>query len=354
MTRENKVTGAGRFGNRKIIFFFAILLVASFVCGRASGAGGASGAKVVFHMDGGLLYSSDSPLPILTDRIKITLKKHGAKCGRKPDGRNCIVKEYDFDSLLEKAEKKKDNQLIAVEIGITEGHWQAAIEAYGGRYGLTGKSVAEFDVLAGGSVVLPLDADPAASDKRYVFCESLFRHNTDFSEDGVTMQRWAVNVIPVEGGKLPEVWTSLSEWEASLGDEVRFMPVDSLGGGGGIRFVEGGAVDAQGKPGCGNVEGFETFASMTVHLSPEEFQNCPPRKNIIMHEIGHSLGYIGHSKDGTSIMDDSDSVWRNMKTVDAGTAAMIKKIYQLPAGAKLGDAGCADLQAAIERRNSGE
>lgn len=175
--------------------------------------------------------------------------------------------------------------------------------------------------------------------KKKILCDLIFRHNAAFSPDHKTILRWKDDKIAIYTGGSPWVKEGVIAWQKVLDDKATFQftasPPEK-----GIIFTEGGAVDEAGRPGCGNAEGYEDFNRVVIHLSPIGFMMCPPRKQIVMHELGHALGFFGHTEGRGSIMEDSDAAWRKMEAIDEETGALLRNVYSHPAGSTMETIGC--------------
>lgn len=177
---------------------------------------------------------------------------------------------------------------------------------------------------------------PAA--RKAILCELIARNVIGPSAEAFTTERWpdlpvSVHVADAAARQSVLAWQNA----LGLGQIFKFSPTPVSSG---INIVEGDAVDARGRAGCGNVDGFETFEKMTIHLAPAKFMNCPSRGAVVLHEFGHALGYAEHTEGRGGVMDLQDSSWRNASSVDPETAAVMKLIYSNPDGTPLRKLGC--------------
>ncbi len=294
--------------------------------------------KVIFTVDAGLLGGTEAPIPSLTEKIRFIWA----------DSKGRHKQYVDFRALLKKlddGEEKGTTVRIPVRVE-SEGYYKFGVEAINGIYGVIGRSETVVSVKKGKEEevgldigLIPYDRTGSKLGRRYFVCEMLLRENAVNRGDGYVTRRWPSSEIQVEGAGINGIGEALLAWEKALGGKISFKEVEEIGATG-IRFVEEDAVDARGRPGCGNVEDFESFEYMTVHLAEEGFQSCPPRTAIVMHELGHALGFAGHTHGMKTIMEDSDSVWRDLKSIDAATADVMRLLYSYPPGAKLSAMGC--------------
>lgn len=178
----------------------------------------------------------------------------------------------------------------------------------------------------------------SADEKKAFLCDAAWRRNAAYSEDGKTFLRWPEKRIAVHAGDVTGAAEAISAWRYALNGSVEL--VDSPTADAPISFTVGDAVDAEGRPGCGHAENFAVFSRTVIHLAPEGFANCPAGKQTAMHEMGHALGFFGHTEDAGTLMADTDAEWRKMQAVDAFTSDVLKLVYENPAGSTLKDAGC--------------
>jgi len=316
----------------------AFVLCVVLYCIQISVAAPAKAVTVTFAVDAGLLNGPKAQIPSLTDRIRFMWT----------DANGARMQDVDFRALLKaKAGKGNKDGIVRIPVEVAaEGYLKFRFEAANGIYGVVGRGEAVVSVKRDKDTehrlnigLLPYKDARTKLQRRYFVCEILLRENAVNREKGYVTRRWPGSVIDVEGAGMVGVKEALREWEKALGGRIHFRGVEKIGAEG-IRFVEEGAVDAQGRPGCGNVDDYESFRYMTVHLAEEGFQSCPPRIAIVMHELGHSLGFAGHTYGLNTIMEYTDSGWRDFKTIDAATADTMRLLYSYPPGTRLSAMGC--------------
>lgn len=300
--------------------------------------------KITFQMVCERFPVADQSYPIHTDRFEVRAVGKGEKLFfigfLDRAGRLGSTVPYETIGYDQK-DKTCEWEMKKVRIGT----YTLRMAAYS-KDGLTlGDAIRRIHVTRYGSAIVRIEIPPLVYTgqlpdvQKKILCDLIFWHNAAFSPDHKTILRWKGDKIAVYTGGLPWVKEGVITWQKVLDDKVTFQftasPPEK-----GIIFTESGAVDEAGRPGCGNAEGYEDFNRVVIHLSPIGFMMCPPRKQIVMHELGHALGFFGHTVGRGSIMEDSDSVWRKMEAIDEETGALLRNVYSHPAGSTMESIDC--------------
>ncbi len=108
----------------------------------------------------------------------------------------------------------------------------------------------------------------------------------------------------------------------------------------GIIYRFGEALDAEGKPGCGETKDFTDLAVATVMLPEAPGDTCPDRQRIVLHETVHALGFAGHvTGEITTIMHHTDRRWPSLEDwegdVDGALKHALEMLYANPDGLPL-------------------
>ena len=152
----------------------------------------------------------------------------------------------------------------------------------------------------------------------------LFKHNAH-RLDGLTA-RWASVNITVSGANSASWRKAIRRWPA-----VKFQFVESNGNIS-IRYIDSNDQ-------CGNAITYRTSSGTILACDIEinkkieigRNRTCRDHRDVVAHEIGHCIGFFGHTSDG-SIMDAK--VGEN-QTLTRPVRNMIKLLYSLPPGTNI-------------------
>ncbi len=249
---------------------------------------------------------------------------------------NFKIYEFPFKKIYKGTVNLTDNNELSVEVTLLPEKYNVEVYAFHKTTEVIGYNSLPLDIRKKNHlyVEVPLisyNSAPNNETKELVVCDLLYHNNVIFSEDGNRTLRWGKNVLKINLNNISDIKEAVSLWKEPLREFLEFKYTNNPEEAD-ISFIEGGALNFDGTSGCGNAENFEEFKKTVIHLSPHEFQNCPPRKNIVMHELGHSLGFMGHTKNRKNIMDKSDINWRKLEKLDEESIEFMKKLYSHPNG----------------------
>jgi predicted Zn-dependent protease len=169
----------------------------------------------------------------------------------------------------------------------------------------------------GNTITGPSPITPGNVGNNEIKDSDLFNYNAKF-HDGRT-GRWDKNPITVyDGIGLPEIQSFLSEWSQYLNGRRLELTTNSSAD---ITINYGERAET-------SVAGEPVFYKAWITM-----QNVPHYdgfKMTVKHEIGHAIGFSGHTSDG-GLMDAYVASGNITSTV----SAVVIKLYQLPPGTKV-------------------
>lgn len=146
-----------------------------------------------------------------------------------------------------------------------------------------------------------------------------------------------VYLKPVEGvqGWTPEYRerfkAACKQWQLALGDRVRFYFTDNPAEPADVTVIWNDGYDKLvGLTRCKHYAGQLVNAGITLNLKSYDNQLYAPETmyRISLHEVGHLLGLMGHSRSPKDIMFPSLSMATGLSSRDTAT---VRKLYRMPA-----------------------